>query len=225
MEAQRAVPGHVLDGHEGAVGDDDHVKVTIRHEHAVRGFDDLREDVLDWIGGEVAFAFGAAIVVTVFLLSTYEDGIDGTFGPADVLRGVDGGFHVGAVEICSTGSIGGVDELGGEADDVPKQRALLIDLVDVEARVVSQGGFVDQVENIAVGFAGEVEELGWLVSGRWEGEVCVSKVGVAARLVKAFELREERVIEFEEGLVLQDERYGRHLFLRPVELADARVVD
>ncbi len=50
LEAQLAVPGHVLDGHEGAVGDDDHVEVAVGHEDAVRGFDDLGEDVLDGVG-------------------------------------------------------------------------------------------------------------------------------------------------------------------------------
>ena len=224
LEAQLAVPCHVLDGHEGTVRDDDHVEVAVGDEHAVRGFDDLREDVLDRIGREIAFAFGAAVVVAVDFDTADDDGVDGTFGPVDVRRRVDGSFDVRAVEV-GHGAFGGVDELGGEGEDVPEERALLVDFVDVEAGVVLQGGVVDHIEDVAVGFAGVVEKHGWLVSGRWEGEVFFSVFGIAAGLVKTFELGEERVVELEEGLIFQNEGYGRDLFLCVVELANARVVD
>ena len=136
MEAKLAVPGHVLDGHEGAVCDDDHVEVPVSDEHAVRGFDDLREDMLDWISREVAFAFGSAVVVAVHFGAADEDGIDGAFGPVDVRGRVDGGFYICAVEVSGGAACGLVDELGREGEDVPKQRALLVDFVDVEAGVV-----------------------------------------------------------------------------------------
>lgn len=189
LEAQFAVPGHVLDGHEGAVCDDDHVEVAVCDEDAVRGLDDLREDVLDRVGGEVALALGAAVAAR-------EDGVDGACGPVDVRRGVDGGFDVGAVEVCG-GAFGGVDELGGEGEDVPEERALLVDFVDVEAGIVGQGGVVDQVKNIAVAFGGEVEVFGWLVSRRREGEVLFSQVGVSAGFIETVELSDERLVELE----------------------------
>lgn len=224
LEAQLAIPGHVLNGHECAVRDDDHVEISVRDEHAIRGFDHLGEDVLDWIGREVAFAFGTAGVVAADFGTTDDDGVDGAFGPVDVCGRVDGGFDVRAIEVGGS-AFGGVDELGGEGEDVPEEGALLVDFVDVEAGVVCQGGIIDHVENIAVGFAGVVEEYGWLVSGRWECEVLFSEVGVSAGLVETFELGEERGIELKEGLVLHDEGYGSDLLLCVVELADARVID
>lgn len=224
LETQLAVPGHVLDGHEGTVCDDDHVEVPVCDEHAVRGFDHLWEDVLDRVGGEVAFTFGATVVVAVLFDTTDEDGVDGTFGPVNGGGRVNGCLDVCAVEVRG-GAFGGVDELGGEGEDVPEEGTLLVDFVDVEAGVVGQGGGVDQVEDVAVGFAGEVEEYGWLVSGRGKSQVFFSKVGVSAGFVEAFEFGEERVVELEKGLVLDNEGYGCDLLLRVVELADTRVVD
>ena len=66
LEPELAVPGHVLDGEQGAVGDDDHVEVPVGDEHPVRGFDDLWQHVLDRVRGQVAFAFGAAVVIPVY---------------------------------------------------------------------------------------------------------------------------------------------------------------
>lgn len=190
LEAQQAVPGHVLYRHKGAVGDDYHVEVSICDKHAVRGFDDLGEDMLNRVGAEVSFAFGAAVVIAVYFYTADEDWVDGAFGPVDVLGRVDGGFDVGAVEIDGS-TFGGVDELGGEAEDVPEERALLVDFVDVKAWVIGQGGIVDHVEDVAVGFAGVVEEYGGLVSRRWEGEVFVAEGSVSAGFVETFELGDE----------------------------------
>lgn len=190
LEAKLTIPGHVLNGHEGAVCDDDHVEVPIRNEHAIRGFDDLGEDVLDWIRREVAFAFGAAVVVAAYFNTADEDGVVGAFAPGDVRGRMDGGFDVGAVEVGGS-AVGSVDELGGEGEDVPEKRALLVHFVDVEAGVVCQGGQVDLVEDIAVGFASVVEEDGCLVTGRWEGEVLFSEIGVSAGFVETFKLGEE----------------------------------
>ena len=224
LEAKLAVPGHVLDGHESTVCDDYHVEVSVGDEDAVRGFDDLGEDMLNWISGEVAFAFGSAVVVAVFFGAADKDGVDGALGPVDGRGCVDGGFDICAVEVCGRGACGAVDELGGEGEDVPEQRALLVDFVNVEAGVVGQGSIVNQIEDVAVGFAGVVEEYGWLVSGGWEGEVFFAEVGVSAGFVETFKLGEERVVELEEGLVFENERYSCDLLLCVVELANARVI-
>ena len=183
LEAKLAVPCHVLDGHEGAVCDDDHVEVSVGDEHAVRGFDDLGENMLDWIRRKVAFAFGPAVVVAVLFGAADEDGIDGAFGPVDGRGRVDGGFDICAVEVCGGGACGSIDELGGEGENVPKQRALLVDFVDVEAGVVGQCGLINQIEDVTVGFAGVVEEYGWLVSGGREGEVFFAEFSVSAGFV------------------------------------------
>ena len=205
-----------MDGQEGAVGDDDHVEVAVCDEDAVRGLDDLREDVLDGVGGEVAFALRAAVAAR-------EDGVDGAFGPGDVSGCVDGGFDVRAVEV-SCGAGGGVDELGGEGEDVPEEGALLVDFVDVEARVVCEGGVVDEVEDVAVAFGGEVEVFGGLVSGWGEGEVFFAEVGVAAGFIEAVDLGEEGLVELEEGLVLHDKGHRCDFFLGVDKLTNARVI-
>ena len=95
---------------------------------------------------------------------------------------MDGGLDVRAVEIGGC-AFGGVDELGGEGEDVPEERALLVDFVDVEAGIVGQGCGVDHVEDVAVGFTGVVEKHRCLVSWWWEGEVFFSEVGVSAGFV------------------------------------------
>lgn len=49
LEAQLAVPRHVLDGHERAIGQDDHVVIPVADEDAVSGLDDLGQNMLNWI--------------------------------------------------------------------------------------------------------------------------------------------------------------------------------
>ena len=116
LETQHAVPRHVLDRHEGAVGQDDHVEVAVADQDAVRGLDDLRQHELDRVRGVVAFLFRAGV-------SADEDAA-GAFGPVDVFWCMNGGFDVRAVEIGCCAWVG-VHELGGEGEDVPEERALL----------------------------------------------------------------------------------------------------
>ena len=47
--------------HKRAIGNDDHIVVTITDEDSIRRLDDLREDFLDGIGAEIAFGFWTAI--------------------------------------------------------------------------------------------------------------------------------------------------------------------
>ena len=223
LEPQRTVPRHVLDREQGAVGDDDHVEIAIADEHAVGRFDDLWQDGLDGVGGEITFGFGAAgVVVSRAGFGTAdEDGIDGAFGPGYAGWGVQGGFHVGAVEV-GVCAFGGVDELGGEGEDVPEEGALLIDLVDVEAGVDGQKGVVEHGEDVA---GGVVEEFGGLVARWGEGEVGVAEGGVAAGLVEGGDLGEECRVEVEDVLVCFDEGVGDDFFLGVGEVADDGVVD
>ncbi len=94
----------------------------------------MGEDFLDGVGTEATCAFGAAGVVGAGFGSADKDRAVGAFGPGDELRGVEGGFDVAAVEV-GVGTVGGVDELDWEAENVLEKGALLIDLVDVEAEV------------------------------------------------------------------------------------------
>lgn len=61
LEAEVTVPGHVLDCQQGAIGDDDHVKITVADEHAVRGLNNLRQNVLDRVCRRVALLLGPRV--------------------------------------------------------------------------------------------------------------------------------------------------------------------
>ena len=224
LEAERAVPGHVLDGEEGPVGDDDHVQVRVGDQDPVRGFDDLGQHVLDRVHGEVPGPFGPAGVVAAYFGAADNHGIEGADGPGDVGGRVDGGFDVGSVEVGGC-AFRGIEECGREGEHVPEEGALLVDFVDVETGVEGQCGSVDQVENVTVGLAGVVEVYRGLVSGRWEGEILFSEVGVSAGFIETLDFGDEGVVESEHSLVLEGEGYGCNLLLCVVELADYGVVD
>ena len=113
---------------------------------------------------------------------------------------MDGGFDVRAIEVCGC-AVGGVEELGGKGEDVPEERTLLIDFVYVETRVDCQSRVVDHVEDVAISLTGKIEEHCWLISGRREGQVFFSEVGVTAGFVETFNFGEERLIELEKGLI------------------------
>lgn len=76
LEALRAVPGHVLDHEEGAVGDEDVVEHAVGDDGAVEALDDGGED------GETAWRGGVGAVD--------EDGGGGAFLPVCERGGVDG---------------------------------------------------------------------------------------------------------------------------------------
>ena len=116
LEAQHAVPCHILNRHERAVGQDDHIEVAVADENAVRGLDNLWQHELDRVSRGVAFLFGAGI-------SADEDAAR-TLGPVDVLRRVDCGFHIRAIEVGCRAWVG-VHELCGEGQHIPEERALL----------------------------------------------------------------------------------------------------
>jgi len=85
LEALRAVPGHVLDHEEGAVGDEDVVEHAVGDDGAVEALDDGGED------GEAAGGGGVCAVD--------EDGGGGAFLPVCEGWGVDRGLDVAAVEV------------------------------------------------------------------------------------------------------------------------------
>lgn len=104
LEALSSAPGHVLDGEEGAIGHDDVVEHAVADNGLVQALDDAGED---GEGGR------EAVVGTVD-----EDVCGGTFFP-DLLRSVDRGLHVAAVEV-DAGAFGKVVEGSREAKDVPE---------------------------------------------------------------------------------------------------------
>lgn len=196
LEAHLAVPGHVLDGEQRAVGQHDHVEVAVGDEHAVRGLDDLREDVLDRIERVVAVLLWAAVAD--------EDG-PAALGPVDVEGGVHGLLHVCAVEVDGLARVD-VGDVRWEAEHVGGDGALRGDLVDVRARVDGVAGVDDHVEDVTrqIGRAAVVEEGRGLQARGREGQVLLPVVCVATSLVEFLDLSHERVIEAEDVLVLLD---------------------
>jgi len=176
--------------------------------------------MLDRISAEIAFAFRTAV------RGADENAIFAADGPVDVW-GVHGGFDVCAVEIRGWCAGGVVDEFGGEGEDVPEEGALLVDLVDVEARVIFKGLAVDQIEDVAglVGGAGVIEVVRRLDARGWKSHVFGAVVCVAAGLVETFELGEEGAVEAEHVVCSLDEGDGDDFFLDVVEVADAGVVN
>lgn len=102
LETQFSIPGHVLDGEEGAGGDDHEIEVGVGDEDSVRGFDYLGENGLDGVEGAV---------------SAVEHGTGALF-PVDVVGCMHGCFHVGAVEVQGDETGVGVGEIGGEAEGI-----------------------------------------------------------------------------------------------------------
>ena len=192
LEAERAVPGHVLDHEEGAVGNEDVVEQAVADEDVVRALDDAREDGHPGGRGGVGG----------------EDAV-GAFLPF-LLRRVDGGLHVAAVEV-DVGAGRHVVEGAREAEHVPEQRAGGGDLVDVEARVDLECGVEDGVPHVAGALvaAGKLA-LRWLRTGWGVGEILGEVVGVAAGIGEAVHLGEIRRVEVDERAPVIDKRYGRN---------------
>lgn len=156
LEAQLAMPGHVLDREQGTVGQNDHVIVTIADKHTVCRLDHLREDMLDGVGREVTLLLGPT-------RATHKDGLVRALGPLDA-RSVQGTLDVFAIKV-DRGAGGLVDQFRGEGKNIPRKRTHQVDLVDVEAGVDSHGGGVDHIKNVALRIARVVEHLGRLDTG------------------------------------------------------------
>ena len=209
LEALRAVPGHVLDHQQGAVGDEDVIEGAVGDDGFVQALDD---------GGEDGEAAGRG------LIRSSAFGEDGTaaFGPRHY-GGVDGLLDVGAVEVdfCAGGE---VVEGAREAKNVPEEWASSCDLIDVEAGVNEGDGVVDCAPEVAgVGGVGDGWGIGEGAWG-WVDEVVVQKGGVAAGGGGAVEVGSEGGVEGEQRGEIVDVGGGGDLLLNGVG-AGARVVD
>ena len=129
-EALGAVPRHVLDHEQGAVGDEDVIEGTVADDGLVEPLDHAGED------GEPAWGRGVGPVPR-------EDVVVGALHPFSDWR-VDGLLHVRAVEV-DGGSVGNVIERAGESEDVPEKRARGGDLVDVKAGIDEHFGVEDGI--------------------------------------------------------------------------------
>lgn len=130
LEPLGAVPGHVLDGGEGAVGEEEEVEPAVADDGVVGALDDA---------GERAQRAGRGPV------PVREDVVLAAHGVVRRRR-VEGGLHVGAVEVV-------VWPAGqrGEAHLVPEVGAVVGQVVDVEAWVDVVRGGDDRVPDVAAG--------------------------------------------------------------------------
>ena len=90
-----------------------------------------------------------------------------------------GSLDVGAVEV-SFVACGEVGEFGGEAEDVPEKWALLVDFVNIEARIDFESSIVNGVEDVA---GGVIDSECWLHTGWRECKVLFTVSSIAAGLI------------------------------------------
>lgn len=202
LEALLAAPGHVLDGQEGAVVEEDEVEFAMHDDGAVEIVDDAGDDFVGGLWGGVGV----------------EDAV-GAFGPG-LDRGVDGFLHGGAVEV-DLFACGQVVEGAGEAEHVPEERAGGGDLVDIEARICVEDGVVNVVpESAFTCVVRGLRELAW----GWEGEVLLQVLGIATLASASANVLGEGLVEVEEARPALDEFDCGDVFKHGV-FVDAGVID
>lgn len=169
LETLQAVPGHVLDGEQSAVGGEKHVEVTGADDGVVGVLDDALEDTVR--GGAGAGVRGGAVVGAIA-----EDIGVGALLPVGTDGSVDGLLYVGTVEVDNFSWWDVVADVHS-SEDGPGVGAHVADMVDVEAWVDFENGGESIIEHIASGVLAGVwvwEERKW--ARRWEGEVLVHVV-------------------------------------------------
>lgn len=127
LEALHAVPSHVLQHEQGAVGGEEVVEVADADDGVVGAFDDVLQDSV--LGGAERVVRDALVVG-----GAAEDVGGRALVPVGTDGGVDGFLDVGAVEVDS-GAGGKVVTVVDDAELGPEVRAGVEDVVDVEAGV------------------------------------------------------------------------------------------
>jgi len=153
---------------------------------------------------------------------TDENALVGTDCPVDIDGCVNGSLDVCTVEVGLWRSGGFVAKLGWEAQDIPQQRTLAVDLVNVEARVDVKCSSVDHVKDIAGRASRAI--LWCLNAWRRELEISIDIVGVTTALVKTLELGEEGAIEVEHVVVRHRIWYSNGCLLGVGKVTNARVI-
>lgn len=203
LEPLHAVPRHVLQRHQGAVGRQQEIQVPDPDDGVIRRFDHaLQHAVLRGAQGLVA-GRGSGVAVA-------EDVGVGALHPV-CRRGVDGRLDVAAVEVhgCPRGEVvARVDD----AELAPEERAGVEDVVDVEAGVDGDGGGVNVGEEVArVIFRGEgIGEDGEGTWGWGEGEIGVVVGGVVAFIGLVVDRFGEGGVQGEDIGPVVDVGYGSH---------------
>lgn len=115
LETLLAVPGHVLDGQQRAVGEEEEVQEAVADDGVVGALDDGRE-------GAESRGDGFVRVREEVRAAAADEVVGG--------RDVELSLDIGAVEV-----VVGAGAEGGESHLVPEIRAVVGQVVDVEARV------------------------------------------------------------------------------------------
>ena len=189
IETLGAVPGHVLDGEEGAVCAEQHVQVATSDDGVVGVFDDALEDAV------VGRADGG-IRGTTAVIAVAEDVDVGALHPIGADDGVERLLNVRAVEV-DLGTRRLVVARVDYSELRERMRASLGDMVNVETRVDLQDGRVEVVELVA-SVVLRVEWVGENWNGslrRREGEILIVVVRVATFLVMCADSLHERVVQ------------------------------
>ena len=121
-----AIPGHVLDGHEGSIGKQDEVEHAVSNDGALVLLDHARKNTEAGLRRGVVVEYATA---ALFPLLNWS---------------VDGFLHFSSVEV-NGGAFREVVDASRETKNVPQQRTCRRDLVDIPAWVDQKCSIVDLI--------------------------------------------------------------------------------
>lgn len=175
LESPSAVPGHVLNGRQCAVHEEQVIIPSMSDNDVVCGLDDL---------GQGAQGAGDR-TVTLRENVTSTDRVVGGWSVQDLL-------HIRSVEV-----IVGATSKRWETHHIPQVRAEVGEMVHVEAWVDKRRGAHDIVPHLATISVGVWSRRKF--RGRWVGQNFVEVLGEAAFLVALVDILHESVVEVEDG--------------------------
>ena len=183
-------PGHVLDGEEGAIGEEAEVQRAVGDDDVFGLLDDGRERGVARPRGTVAAVGGGGAAV--------EDGLGAAAdGPVCMAGGVDRVLHGGEVEVVPR-----TDPVG-EAEHVAGPGAGVCHVPVVEAGVY----LVDCADGVFPEIGAGCGESGWNWredAGCWEGEAVGEQGGVVAGFVGFDQFGEGGCVQIQEVLPGED---------------------
>lgn len=207
LETLLSVPRHALNGKKSAVGGEKHVQVT-RADDGVVGV------LNDTLQSAVKSRTLAGVAERLVVGSTTEDVDVGALLPVGTNRSVDGLLNIGAVEVDDLSRRNIVTDVD-TSENRPRVRAGLGNVVDVEAGVDQQNGFVYGVEHIACICVGliRVGKSGELLLGRREGQILLQVRRVVALVGAVMDLLQEGLVEVDDILPVVNKGNNNSLLL------------
>jgi hypothetical protein len=202
LEALLAVPRHVLDRQQRAVGQQDVVEVAVGQDGALAALDHARQDLPARRIRRVRAQDAAGALVPL------------------AHRRVDGLLHRRPVEV-DLRALGQVAEAAGEAQHIPEQWAGGRDLVDIEAWIRQEDGVEDVAPQVTAGLGGGG---GGQLARRRERHVLLEVVLVAAAVPTLGDVGGEGRVQVEQTGPVLDEGEHRDLILQAA-VGEDTVVD